>query len=181
MKHVMAILTGAVALALAGCVSDGKLPPLTDADYVVGCIADSERFAANPRLEKAFAFLRRPDLASLPVGRYEIDGEDVFALVQECPLKPVSQMKVEAHRKYIDIQAPLSGTETFGVGRLTDAIFALSFDVEKDVGFYDQKLDVVEVKLGSFVMFVPPFAAHGPCCTMDERRTVRKVVVKVKK
>ena len=82
MKHVMAILTGAVALAMAGCVSDGRLPPLTDAGYVVGRIADSGRFATNLRLGKAFSFLRRSDLASLPVGRYEIDGEDVFALVQ---------------------------------------------------------------------------------------------------
>ena len=53
MKHVMAILTGAVALAMAGCVSDGRLPPLTDAGYVVGRIADSGRFATNLRLGKS--------------------------------------------------------------------------------------------------------------------------------
>lgn len=169
------------AAVLAGCVSEDALPPLADGEYLKASISDSARFATNERLAKAFAFLQRPDLSSLPVGRYEIDGDDVFAFVQECVLKPVSEMKVEAHRKYIDIQAPLSSPEMFGVGRLTESNYELPFDEEKDIGFYEQSLDVMEVKPGDFVMFVPPYAAHGPCCTLEGRSTVRKVVVKVRK
>jgi len=169
------------AVAVTGCVNENALPSLTEEGYVTGAVADGSRFAANSRLKKAFAFLQRPDLATLPVGRYEIDGEDVFALVQECALKPVAEMKVEAHRKYIDIQVPLSGPETFGVGRLSEANYALPFDDAKDLGFYDQKLETITVQPGSFVMFVPPHAAHGPCCTTGTPRIIKKVVVKVLK
>ena len=133
----------------------------------------------NARLEKAFAFLRRADLQSLAVGRYEIDGDMVFALVQECDLKPVSEMKVEAHRRYIDIQSPLTGPEAYGVGRLSDANMALPFDAEKDIGFYEQPMDVVVVNPGEFMMFRPPYGAHGPSCSIDGPRRIRKIVIKV--
>ena len=37
----------------------------------------------NESLYKGLRFLKETDLAALPVGRYEIDGDAVFALVQE--------------------------------------------------------------------------------------------------
>lgn len=37
----------------------------------------------NDQLYKGLAFLKETDVASLPVGRYEIEGDAVFALVQE--------------------------------------------------------------------------------------------------
>ena len=145
-----------------------------------GTIETCEAFAkGNARLEKAFAFLRRADLQSLAVGRYEIDGDMVFALVQECGLKPVSEMKIEAHRRYIDIQSPLTGPEAYGVGRLSDANMALPFDAEKDIGFYEQPMDVVVVNPGEFMMFRPPYGAHGPSCSIDGPRRIRKIVIKV--
>ena len=145
-----------------------------------GTIETCEAFAkGDARLEKAFAFLRRADLQSLAVGRHEIDGDMVFALVQECDLKPVSEMKIEAHRRYIDIQSPLTGPEAYGVGRLSDANMALPFDAEKDIGFYEQPMDVVVVNPGEFMMFRPPYGAHGPSCSIDGPRRIRKIVIKV--
>ena len=145
-----------------------------------GTIETCEAVAkGNARLEKAFAFLRRADLQSLAVGRHEIDGDMVFALVQECDLKPVSEMKIEAHRRYIDIQSPLTGPEAYGVGRLSDANMALPFDAEKDIGFYEQPMDVVVVNPGEFMMFSPPYGAHGPSCSIDGSRRIRKIVIKV--
>ena len=103
----------------------------------------------------------------------------VFALVQECDLKPVSEMKIEAHRRYIDIQSPLTGPEAYGVGRLSDANMALPFDAEKDIGFYEQPMDVVVVNPGEFMMFRPPYGAHGPSCSIDGPRRISKIVIKV--
>lgn len=155
----------------AGCGNDA---------FERGAIENCEAFAkGNARLEKAFAFLRRADLQTLAVGRYEIDGDMVFALVQECDLKPVSEMKIEAHRRYIDIQSPLTGPEAYGVGRLSDANMALPFDAEKDIGFYEQPMDVVVVNPGEFMMFRPPYGAHGPSCSIDGPRRIRKIVIKV--
>ena len=153
-----------------------------DADAVVGTIADCERHACgDPRLEKAFAFLNSANLQGLEVGRYEIDGKDVFAFVQEAKLMPQEEMKIEGHRKYIDIQVPISGAERFGVGRLTDENYRQGeFSVEKDVGFYRQPMKFVTVQPGEFAMFRPPFGAHGPCLQVKGAATIKKLVIKVR-
>ena len=115
-----------------------------------------DRFAdllpREPRFTKAAAFLSRTDLATLPAGRYEIDGDDIFALVQECKLRDkASNPQPEAHRAYIDIQVPLSGEETYGYGWLTEKNYTKPFDRKKDIGFYgEQPLRWRTLKPGEF-------------------------------
>ncbi|MEG0216882.1 MAG: YhcH/YjgK/YiaL family protein, partial [Raoultibacter sp.] len=48
------------------------------------------------RLRAAYAFLRTADVANLPVGRIEIEGDDVFANVQEYETVPASDKELEA-------------------------------------------------------------------------------------
>ena len=193
-KNVMGVYRAGVALnvtlAAALCfsvlVAGASVKSLVEhlrptPPHIRGRIMECERFAGgNPLLEKAFAFLKRKDLGVLEPGRYEIAGDDAFALVQDVDLKPVDQMRIEAHRKYIDIQAPISGEETYGIGRLTDANLALPFDAEKDIGFYDQPMETVVLKPGEFVMFNPPRGAHGPSCCAGAPYRIRKVVIKVR-
>ena len=69
--------------------------------------------------------------------------------------------------------------EAYGVGRLSDANMALPFDAEKDIGCYEQPMDVVVVNPGEFMMFRPPYGAHGPSCSVDGPRRIRKIVIKV--
>ena len=71
---------------------------------IKGSLSDTSAFEArDPRFAKAFEFLRRPDLADLPDGRHEIDGDEIFAMISSPALKPFGTGKVESHRKYIDI------------------------------------------------------------------------------
>lgn len=89
-------------------------------------------------------------------------------------------MKVEAHRRYVDIQSPISGEETYGVGRLTEENLAKPFDAEMDLAFYDQPMRTVTLKPGEFAMFRPPYGAHGPSCTKGMPAKLKKVVIKVR-
>jgi beta-galactosidase beta subunit len=76
-------------------VQSGFYPALlsaTDADGL------AQRFA------KAFHFLQTADLENAEPGRVDIDGDQIFALIQEYNTKPLAQGFWEAHRKYIDIQ-----------------------------------------------------------------------------
>ena len=50
------------------------------------------------RFQKAYAFLNRDDLGSLPLGRVDIDGDAVFANVQEYDTVPAEEKQLEAHR-----------------------------------------------------------------------------------
>ena len=135
-------------------------------------------------IEKGFAFLMRPDLKDLPVGKYPIDGENVFAMIQEVDLVPVAERKVEAHRKYIDLQAPLSGEEVYGVATLDGGESAIGgFDEKADIGFYDVPVATRRVKPGEVMIFPPVSAAHAPGCRAADEppRKIRKAVVKVRR
>lgn len=152
-----------------------------DTPHIVGKIAESDKyFNLNPLFEKAFAFLKRSDLAALPPGRYDIDGTRCWANVQNATLQPLVERKLEAHRKYIDIQAPLTGPETIGLAKMDAAALALPFDVENDYVLYEGTSDPVTLQPGDFAIFFPPDGAHAPCGRAPGGpEKIKKVVVKV--
>lgn len=134
----------------------------------------------HPLFPKAFAFLGRSDIADLPPGRYDIDGDRCWASIQEVELKPVSERKLEAHRRFIDIQAPLTGAETIGLAALSAEAQSLPFDEEKDFVLYDGESRPVTLVPGEFIIFFPPLDAHAPCCLApDGPEKIKKVVVKI--
>lgn len=150
--------------------------------HIKAKIADCDRYAAlNPHFAKAFAFLKRGDLASLKPGRYEIDGDNCWAMVPEVKLTPFADgVKVEAHRKYIDIQSPLTGEETIGEVAMDEKLRALPFNEEKDFVLFDAPSRPVTLKPGEFAIYFPPDGAHAPGHCEGEARTIRKLVIKVR-
>jgi hypothetical protein len=70
----------------------------------------------NPeRWNKAFIFLSNPDLKELETGRYDIDGDNLFAKVDEYETRDEPDTRYEAHRRYADIQYLIKGKEYIGV------------------------------------------------------------------
>ena len=53
-------------------------------------------------------------MEALATGTYEIDGKQVYALVQEYQSKRPADGKWEAHRKYIDLQYVVRGRNEWG-------------------------------------------------------------------
>lgn len=53
-------------------------------------------------------------MTAAPVGKIEIDGDNAWINVSEVQGKEKNAAKLETHDKYIDIQLPLVGQETFG-------------------------------------------------------------------
>ena len=131
---------------------------------------------------KAVEFLRRKDLKSLSNGRYAIDGENAYAMIQEATLKEWGSGRPEVHHEYFDIQVPLSNEELIGVGRFDPATPG-DFNEEKDIGFYDGvAVEPLSLRPGEFAILYPETGAHAPCCSEDAAGTpVRKIVVKVRK
>ncbi|HEX6333095.1 MAG TPA: YhcH/YjgK/YiaL family protein, partial [Flavisolibacter sp.] len=54
----------------------------------------------HPRFRQALEFLESRDLASLQVGKYEIDGKEIHAAVSEKQGVPAEAAKFEAHDRY---------------------------------------------------------------------------------
>ena len=141
----------------------------------------SRHFAGDGLLERAFDFIRAHDLASLPTGRYEIVGDDCYALLQDVDLKPVAEGRLELHRDYIDIQAPVSGPETFGLAHPSPRMLSASRWDGRDIVFFDAPRETVTVRPGEFIVFFPLRDAHAPCLTDGPSRRIRKLVVKVRR
>ncbi|MDR2814831.1 MAG: YhcH/YjgK/YiaL family protein [Prevotellaceae bacterium] len=133
-------------------------------------------FSLNPRFEKAFGFLINNDLSKLEERKYEIDGAEVYATFMVRQGLAPEAAKHEAHNRYIDIQACVSGSETFGWSFRPDCKnVKVEYNPEKDIIFYADKPDsYVEIKPGQFAVFFPE-DVHAPLIGNGE---IKKVVVK---
>ena len=130
-----------------------------------------------PRIVRALEFLRDTDLAALSLGRHELDGDWLFALVQEYATKPLEQCKWEAHRRYCDVQFVARGIERIGVANIDRMQVETPYDAEKDVSFFRGDGDFVTVPAGSFAIFAPP-DVHMPCLAAGPLVSVLKIVLK---
>ena len=172
------IILSICLIAAIGCTS---LPTPVDASHIRGTVSESARYESlHPRFAKAFAFMRRSDLAALPCGRYEIDGSNCWATISNVSLKPFSgDNKYEVHRAFIDIQSPITGCETIGVAKPDPKVFE-GFNVEEDYVLFNAKGEPWTLKPGEFALFFPERGAHAPGLSVDGPRTIRKLVVKVR-
>jgi YhcH/YjgK/YiaL family protein len=128
-------------------------------------------------LPAALKYLLETDLASLPLGRTDLDGNRLYILVQEYDTKPLDQSKWEAHRQYIDVQYVASGRERMGFANLGTMQLG-EYKPEKDFQALSGPANYVDVFAGAFVIFFPE-DAHMPGLCVDQPEPVRKVVLKV--
>ena len=135
-------------------------------------------FGAHPRLEAAFRYLRETDLAKIEAGRYEIQGADIFALVQNYDTKAREKGRWEAHRKYIDIQYVYRGTELIGYANI-DALKAGTYDEAKDFWEFKGDGDFLKAQAGTFLVLFPQ-DGHMPGIAVSGPEPVKKIVVKAR-
>lgn len=131
----------------------------------------------HPGFVAAFDWFAHTKLASLDVGRHEIDGQRLFALVGRDPGKGLLAARLESHRRYIDIQVTLAGQEEIGHRPLSECGSPqVPFLPDNDVAFYAERPDSwFALPPGRFAIFFPD-DAHAPLAGSGE---LHKVVVKV--
>ena len=132
----------------------------------------------HPGFSAAFYFLRKTDLASISAGRYAIDGERIYAIVQEYDTKPLAEGMLEVHQRYIDIQYLVAGEELIGYAPLTGQTEHVPYDSAKDIAFLEGAAEPIRVQQGQFAIFFP-HDAHMPGRTTGAPAHVRKAVIKV--
>lgn len=135
-------------------------------------------YGLGKEMEKALKYLQQTDFSKLGPGKYEIDGKNVFALVQQYQSKPIEEGKWESHRKYIDIQFISEGIENIGYAFLDDMKVAQEYDEEKDFMLTEGKGSFLTLKSGAFAIFAPD-DVHMPGIAVDKPQPIKKVVVKV--
>lgn len=132
----------------------------------------------HPRFKKAFEYLQKTDFTKAAEGKYEIDGQNIYAIVQEYMTKLPAEGRWEAHRRYMDIQYVVTGEEFIGYASL-DSMEAGEYNEEKDIVFLEGKGSMIPVPAGSFMLLAPQ-DVHKPQIAIHAPQKVKKVVVKVK-
>ena len=130
-----------------------------------------------PRIVRALEFLRDTDLAALSLGRHALDGDRLFALVQEYTTKPPEACQWEAHRRYCDVQFVARGVERIGVANIGPMEVVTPYDADKDVAFFRGDGDFVTLPAGTFAIFAP-HDVHRPGLTAGSPVSVLKIVLK---
>lgn len=168
-----------IIMSLAGCHgTEGMKAEMKRDHMIVDRLANAKKYSdMHPGFEKAFAFLRSSDLANLPEGRHEIDGDRLFCLISNGPGRTRAEAKLEAHRKYIDIQYVIAGADEMGWRRTATCVLSdTPYDPAKDIEFFKDMPEAwTSVPAGSFAIFFPS-DAHAPLVSAG---TIHKAVLKI--
>jgi biofilm protein TabA len=153
---------------------------------ILAPLADHRRYAGlHPAFARAFEFLldaRWDDLAPehhhTPGSvTHALDGDRIRVSIDRAEGRGHQGARLEAHRRYIDIQFTIEGNEEIGWKPLATCVQpAAAFDESKDVGFYtDRPESWVWLPPGHFAIFFPE-DAHAP---LAGRGAIRKAIVKI--
>jgi YhcH/YjgK/YiaL family protein len=148
---------------------------------IIDTLANTNRYTSlHSGIAKAFEWLQSTELNNLTAGKYSIEDENVFAIVQEYKTLDAADEQMEAHKKYIDVQYMISGEEMVGLSLLNDQTISKEYDAEADFFLVSGSPSFfATLSEGNFMIFFPT-DLHIPCIKINEPAPVKKVVVKVR-
>lgn len=132
----------------------------------------------NQNLDTAIDFILSHDLDKLPLGRTEIDSDQVYINVMDAKAFPIEERNYEVHKNYMDIQIDLMGIERIDTGDITRTTLR-DYDETKDVGTADAP-DLASCIIGSgnFILCMAK-EPHKPNIAVCEDTILKKAVCKV--
>ncbi|MDH2917929.1 MAG: YhcH/YjgK/YiaL family protein [Sideroxydans sp.] len=137
----------------------------------------SRYLTLHPLFPAAYAYLRDTDLNALAPGVHQIIDQQLFVIVEHANGRTRAEAKLEAHRRYIDIQLVLAGLDEMGWQALSDCNQPIDeHNLERDIRFFDDAPATwIAVPPAHFCIFFPD-DAHAPLVGSG---AIRKVIMKV--
>jgi biofilm protein TabA len=145
---------------------------------IFSTLSQSDRYAAlHPLLPRAFDYIRNTNLHQLAPGIYPIIEGQLFAIVEHLQGRTREAAKLECHRRYIDIQLVLDGTDEMGWKPLADCHDPVDeYSTERDIRFFNDAPDTwIATPADCFCIFFPE-DAHAPLVSSGP---IRKVIFKI--
>ncbi len=123
----------------------------------------------HPKFKEAFEKITHNTL--------EKDGDKLYFNVDRYITKKESRL--EAHRKYIDIQCMIKGEEKIGLSDTEDCATVEEYNRQRDVEFLkSDNVNYMTLKEGEFMIFFP-HDAHMPCLSNTKDMAIEKIVAKI--
>lgn len=139
-------------------------------------LTNDRAFAILPDWPQIVAFLRGADVLTCEAGRYDIDGDRLYAIIADEQHTDATN-PLEAHRRYIDVQVAVRGSFVVRWKALRECIRPLqAYDHDKDMLLMaDDAVTAMVLVPGVAAVFYPD-DAHAP---QPPTESVRKVVFKI--
>ena len=134
--------------------------------------------ALHPLFPLAAATLLGPGIASMSAGRYPLRGEDCALVIARDAGRGTQGAVLESHRRFIDVQLVLEGTDLIGWRPVADcASIVRPYDAAGDVVLYgDAPLTWCSVGGPLFAVFFPG-DAHAP---LGGSGALHRAVIKIR-
>lgn len=180
---------------IVGCPIDAVKEVKLASDYVCdskageGALREFVEWLTMPRVSKevlaarineAISYIRNLDTGKMTIGKYVVD-DTFYYVVQEYNTRTVEHCELESHRKYVDIQFIIEGSEIIQVAHTSSLSQLSEYCEENDVAFWKTPSHMMSVLLqsGSYIVLYPQ-DAHMGCIMNGQPVKVRKVVGKVR-
>ncbi len=117
--------------------------------------------------------------ADIPDGRIDFsDGS--YGIVSSYQTQFRDDKEYESHRKYIDVQMLLKGSEYIEVAPITTLTVTKDYSEEKDVMFFSNAVEGANIVLEPMKpVILLPETGHMPGVIYKEAVTVKKIVFKI--
>jgi YhcH/YjgK/YiaL family protein len=138
-------------------------------------------YLAPKRWQTAFNLLKTCVFSNLEPGRYEVDGSNLYFVINHYFPQEKEQVRFEAHHDYIDIQYVFEGEEYMGLGLIENSTEMIAYDPEKDIAFFEVSDPVYNKATTERFFIFFPGELHQPGVKTDQNQMVKKIVIKVKK
>ena len=145
---------------------------------IADSLSEASRYVVlHPLFGKALSYVA-DNYDTLEEGCYRLDGDRFTVNVEAVDMRSRNDSLLEAHNRYIDIQLPLSGRESYGWRDRASCCDSRGYDTERDVEFFDDApQDYISVEPGQFVVFFPS-DAHAPL--VGRAGKIKKCVIKIR-
>lgn len=130
--------------------------------------------------QAAYNFIMNFCPSKISDGKYELE-DGAFVNVMTYVTKPVEITYYETHKKYIDIQYMIYGTELMVIQNVVELKNCVLFDYneEKDVTLYNYNSGDAAILYPGDAIVLHPNDAHRGAIALNQPIKIRKIVVKI--
>jgi len=157
-----------------------KVQSQKERDMIVDDLANLSQYRElYPAIGPALDFLSRQDLAQLELGRHEIDGDSMYAMLMEYDTVTEQKAMWESHQRYVDIHRVVSGSERISYAWIRALKQTAPYDFADDYVAFEGTGDLIPVTGSRFVIFFPQDAHRPAIHAAEASGRVRKIVLKI--
>lgn len=146
-------------------------------EWFVKPMADNEEIAF--RVKMAINYLSKLNITKSDIGKHVVN-EHFFYTVQEYTTKYEEDCVLESHRKYIDVQLLIKGSEFMDIVDVSRLSIKEEYINDKDIVYWNipDRMTRIKLSTGDYVVLYPE-NAHRGAIALEKREKVLKVVGKV--